>query len=35
VPAPYYVELEKKANVYEEDIIDGIHQVLGVAYQEY
>ena len=28
VPAPYNVELEKKANVYEEDIIAGVHQVL-------
>jgi acetoin:2,6-dichlorophenolindophenol oxidoreductase subunit beta len=28
-PAPYYVELEKKALVYEEDIIVGIRQVLA------
>jgi pyruvate dehydrogenase E1 component beta subunit len=28
VPAPYNVELEKKANVYEEDIIAGVRQVL-------
>ena len=28
VPAPYNVELEKKANVYEEDIINGVRQVL-------
>ena len=27
-PAPYNVELEKKANVYEEDIIAGVRQVL-------
>jgi acetoin:2,6-dichlorophenolindophenol oxidoreductase subunit beta len=27
-PAPYNVQLEKKANVYEEDIISGVHQVL-------
>ena len=29
VPAPYNVDLEKKANVYEEDIIAGVYQVLG------
>ena len=29
VPAPYYVELEKKAMVYEDDIIAGVHQVLA------
>jgi acetoin:2,6-dichlorophenolindophenol oxidoreductase subunit beta len=28
VPAPYNVELEKKVNVYEEDIIAGVRQVL-------
>ena len=28
-PAPYNVELEKKAFVYEEDIIDGVRQVLA------
>jgi acetoin:2,6-dichlorophenolindophenol oxidoreductase subunit beta len=28
VPAPYNVELEKKANVYEEDIVDGIRKVM-------
>jgi acetoin:2,6-dichlorophenolindophenol oxidoreductase subunit beta len=31
VPAPYNVQLEKMANVYEEDIIAGVHQVLGVV----
>jgi len=28
-PAPYYVELEKKALVYEDDIIEGIRRVLA------
>ena len=29
VPAPYNVELEKKANVYEEDIVAGVKQVMA------
>jgi pyruvate/2-oxoglutarate/acetoin dehydrogenase E1 component len=29
VPAPYNVDLEKKANVYEDDIIAGVRQALG------
>jgi pyruvate/2-oxoglutarate/acetoin dehydrogenase E1 component len=28
-PAPYYVELEKVAMVYENDIIAGVHQALA------
>jgi pyruvate dehydrogenase E1 component beta subunit len=32
VPAPYNVELEKKANVYEEDIIAGVRKVLEGAH---
>jgi pyruvate dehydrogenase E1 component beta subunit len=28
VPAPYNVELEKKSVVYEEDIIEGVHEIL-------
>jgi len=31
VPAPYNVELEKKANVYEDDIINGVRLVLEKA----
>jgi acetoin:2,6-dichlorophenolindophenol oxidoreductase subunit beta len=31
VPAPYNVQLEKKANVYEEDVVSGVRQVLGLV----